>query len=159
MSNLTVIRNAMSAQIGRLAAPALRSMPELNDQVNPPYGAVVPARQYVDYRTTLQGATGFGPVLGQAVTTPLSPANFFLDYLIILSKASTLERVEAAMDAWLGFESDIGGVSVAAAVAADPTLGGTVAWCLATTADAPGPLSYNGVEMFGCRIHFSLSQL
>jgi hypothetical protein len=159
VSNLTVIRNAMSAQIGRLAAPALRSMPELNDQVNPPYGAVVPARNYVSYAVTLQGATGFGPVLGAAATTPLSPSNFFLDYLIVLSKSSTLERVEAAMDAWLGFEGDSGGVSVAAAVAADPTLGGTVSWCLATTADSPGPLSYNGVEMFGCRIHFTLSQL
>jgi hypothetical protein len=153
VANIQVIRTAMAAQIGNWAYPALRSLPEPEDQINPPVGIVMPGRPYVNYVTTLQGSTGF---MG---STPLSETNFSLDYLIILSHASTLERIEQNLDAWLGLENDGIAVSVAAAVLADPTLGGTVRWCEPTTADPPGPLSWSGPEAFGTRIHFQLSAL
>jgi hypothetical protein len=149
----------MAAQIGQYAFPVLRSLPEPEDQINPPVGIVMPGRPFATYGTTLDGATGFGPVLGPAVTTPLAPTDFNLDYLIVLSHASTLERIELNLYTWLGFESDATAVSVPAAVARDPSLGGTVAWCIPTTCDPPGPLAWNGPEAFGARIHFQLSAL
>lgn len=159
---MTAVKTAMAAQIGRLAFPAIRSFAEPEDQINPPCGIVMPGRPYVSYSTTLEGATGFsdgfGPVMGPA-GTPVSPTNFSLDYLVIISHASTLERVTGTLDSWLGFESDALAVSVPAAVAADPTLGGTVSWCVAMSADPPGPLTWSGPEMFGTRIHFQLSAL
>jgi hypothetical protein len=157
--NLTVIRTAMAAQIGNYAFPALRSMAEPEDQINPPVGIVMPGRPYVDYATTLEGATGFGPVLGPSVTTPLAETAFNLDYLIVLAHASTLGRIEQNLDAWLGLENDSTAVSVAAAVLRDSTLGGVVRWCIPTTADPPGPLAWSGPEAFGTRIHFQLSAL
>jgi hypothetical protein len=148
----------MAAQIGEYAFPPLRSLPDPYDQINPPCGIVMPGQPYVNYATTLQGQTGFGDVLGPP-GTPLSETNFNLDYLIILAHASTLERIEQNLDAWLGLENDGTAVSVAAAVLADPTFGGVVRWCEPTTADRPGPLQWNGPEAFGTRIHFQLSAL
>ena len=150
MSNITAVREALAAQIGQLAFPALRSLPEMEGQVNPPVGIVMLGP--VNYGTTLQGQTGF---LGGGVT--IAPTDVALDYLILVSQASTAERFEAALAAWLGFESDATAVSVAAAVAADPTLGNTVDWCIALSADRPGPVEWNGVHYFGTRIHLSVS--
>lgn len=150
MSNVTVVREAMAAQIGRLAFPALRSLPEMEGQINPPVGIVMLGS--ANYGTTLQGATGF---LGGGVT--IAPTDFTLDYLILVAQASTIERFEAQLAAWIGFESDATAVSVPAAVAADATLGGVVAWCVANSADRPGPVEWNGVHYFGTRIHFSVS--
>jgi hypothetical protein len=157
VSNSQVIRNALAAQVGLYAFPALRSLPDPEDQINPPVGIVMPSRQYVNYVTTLEGQ-GFGPVLG-GVAEPLAPTDFTLDYYVLISHASTLGRVEASLDQWLGKQNDGTAVSVVAAVARDPTLGGVVAWCVPTTADQPGPITWNGVEFFGTRIHFSLSAL
>jgi hypothetical protein len=156
--NLTVIRAALAAQVNAVASPALRMLPEPEDQINPPVGIVMPGRPYVDYATTLQGETGFGPVLG-GTATPLSETNFNLDILVLISHASTLERIEQNLDAWLGLENDGTAVSVAAAVLSDITLGGTVRWCIPTTADAPGPLAWSGPEAFGSRVHLQLSAL
>jgi hypothetical protein len=150
----------MAAQIGQYAYPPLRSMPDPYDQITPPCGIVMPGQPYVKYGTTLEGADGFGGTLGQGPgTAAVAPTDFTLDYLIVLSHASTLERIEQNLDAWLGFENDGVAVSVAAAVAVDPTLGKTVAWCVPVTADRPGPLQWNGAEAFGTRIHFQLSAL
>lgn len=155
MTNITSVRTALAAQIGRLAYPPLRSLPEPEDQINPPVGIVMPGRPYLTYGTTLQGETGFlgQPVAGQQ----LAALEFQLDYLIIVTHASTLERIEQSLDAWLGFEFDNTIVSVPAAVAADPTLGGVVDWCMPSTADPPGPLEWNGHMFFGSRIHFNFS--
>ena len=155
MVNITVVRNALAAQVNRYAFPSLRMLPDAYDQINPPVGVVMPGRPYLDYVTTLEGATGFGPALG----TPLQDTNFNLDVVVLVAKASTLERVEQNLDLWLGFESDSTAVSVPAAVLKDPTLGGTVHWCLPTTADPPGPVEWNAMSFMGARIHFQLSAL
>ena len=153
MADFTAICNALASQVNQLAVPALRTLPEAQDQINPPVGIVLPARNFVDYATTLEGATGF---LG---STPVADTNFNLDIMVVISKASTLERVEQNLYTWLGFTSSPGAVSVPAAVLRDPTLGGAVHWCLPTTAEAPGPVDWNGMPFFGSRIHFQLSAL
>lgn len=156
MVNITAVRTALASQVGNLAFPALRSLPDLEDQINPPVGIVMPGRApYVMYASTLAGETGFmgAPAAGNVI----APTDFALDYLIVLAKASTIERVESSLDAWLGFEADTAAVSVPAAIMDDPTLGGTVAWCLPVSADPPGPIEWNGLQYFGTRIHLSLS--
>jgi hypothetical protein len=153
--SISVVRAALATQVGNLAFPALRSLPKAEDQINPPVGIVMPARQYGKYGITLQGATGFlgVPSLGNT----LSPTEISLDYFILLSKASTLERIEENLDLWIGFESDGTAVSVPAAIEADPTLGGVVEWCHPMTVDAPGPVEWEGIQFFGTRIQCSLS--
>lgn len=158
MSNISVVRAALAAQVAKYTFPVIRTLADPMDQINPPVAIVMPGRPYTNYATTLQGP-GFGPVLGPAVTTPVAPTNFNLDLLILLSHASTLERIENNLDAWLGLESDASIVSIPAAILHDPTLGGTVAWCIPTTADPPGPLAWSGPEMFGTRLHLQLSAI
>lgn len=156
MTNISVVRQALATQIGNLVQPALRTLPEPEDQINPPVGIVMPGRPYLTYGTTLQGETGFlgQPILGNQIAS----IDFALDFLIIVSHASTLERIEQNLDTWLGFQGGSGNtVSVVAAVAADPTLGGVVDWCMPVNADPPGPLDWNGPAMFGTRIHFNFS--
>ena len=161
MVNISAVRNALAAQVNQYAYPALRMLPDAMDQVNPPVGVVLPARNYIDYVTTLDGATGFGGYIGgQAQSVPVSDTNFGLDIMVVVAKASTLERAESDLDLWLGFQNSAGtAVSVAAAVMKDPTLGGTVHWCLPVSADAPGPVDWNTVQYFGARVHFQLSAL
>lgn len=160
MANISVVRNALAAQVGTLASPSLRMLADIEDQINPPVGLVLPGRPYASYVTTLEGADGFGGVLGgQSQAFAAAPTDFNLDIVIVLSKASTIERVESNLDAWLGFENDGTAVSVPAAVMRDPTLGGTVSWCVPTSADPPGPIEWNALQYFGTRIHFQLSAL
>lgn len=155
MVDINVVCAALANQIGTYARPALRSLPEPEDSVTPPVGVVMPGNPYVVYGQTLEGATGWlgDPSLGEA----LSPRLFNLDYIIAIAKASTLDRQEAMLNSWLGFQNDAQAVSVVAAVAVDPTLGGIVEWCVPTSADRPGPLDWNGLMLFGTRIHFNLS--
>ncbi len=158
--DITVVRNAMANQIGALASPSLRMAPDIPDQINPPCAVIGPGRNYVSYATTLQGETGFGGVLGGGpASAPAAPTDFSLDVIILLSKASTQERVEAALDQWLGMLNAPGSVSVPAAIMADPTLGGSVAWCIVNSADAPGPITWSGLEYYGTRVHCQLSAL
>lgn len=154
MANLTVVRTALAAQIGQYTAPFLRSLAEPEDQMTPPFGVVMPARNYERYGQTLEGATGF---LGGSGTTGISPQLVYLDYHVLLAHASTLGRIEQNLDLWLGFESDATAVSIPAAVHVDPTLGGTCEWCIPVSADAPGPVDWNGLLLFGSRIHFEVS--
>jgi hypothetical protein len=158
--NISVVRNALAAQVSALAFPALRMLADVEDQINPPVGIVMPGRPYASYATTLEGADGFGGVLGgQGQAFAAAPTDFNLDIVIVLAKASTIERVEANLDAWLGFENDGTAVSVPAAVMSDITLGKTVSWCIPVSAEPPGPIEWNAVQYFGARIHFQLSAL
>lgn len=150
----------MASQIAELASPALRAMTDPYDTINPPVAIIMPGQPYLLYGTTLDGETGFGGVLGgQPQSVPAAPTDFNLDALILLAKATTQERTEQALDTWLGVQNDTNVVSVVAAIAADPTLGGTVSWCIPQSADRPGPVTWNGLEYFGTRIHFNLSAL
>lgn len=156
MFDIDTVCNALANQVNALAYPPLRMLPDVEDQINPPVGIVMPGRPYLTYGTTLQGETGFlgQPILGNQIAS----IDFALDFLIIVSHASTLERIEQNLDTWLGFQGGSGNtVSVVAAVAADPTLGGVVDWCMPVNADPPGPLDWNGPAMFGTRIHFNFS--
>lgn len=157
---MTAVRTALADQVNTYAQPYLRMELEPADQINPPVGLVMPGRPYLVYGTTLQGADNFGGVLGGGPqTAPMSPTDFNLDIVLVVSKSSTLDRQQQALDAWLGVTNSPGAVSVVAAVEADATLGGAVSWCIASSADPPGPVNWNGLEYYGTRIHFGLSAL
>lgn len=139
-------------------------MPQLNciaqplDQITPPCALILPARNNV---------AKFGICLGEGLTddngNPFSPAEFNLDVLVIVAHASTTDRVQQQLDQWLGFEgandpdTPANIVSVAFAVAMDPTLGGSVDFAECNSVISYGPVDYNGTQYFGARISVTVS--
>lgn len=155
MLKISAVKTALATQLSSLVYPQLPVQPKPTDSVNPPCGVIMAGRPYGKYGVTLQGASGFMGAPGAGKT--LSPTEVNLDVLVVVSHASTLERIIDELDLWLGFEEDGTAVSVAAAIAEDPTLGGVVEWCVPSTVDAPGPITWEGLELFGSRVHLSLS--
>jgi hypothetical protein len=90
---------------------------------------------------------------------PVSPTEFTLAGYLVVARADTMANVQDNLDAWLGFENipGTGPVSVAMAIAMDPTLGGTVEWCETTTVDGYGPIEWAGSLYFGARINWNVS--
>lgn len=139
-------------------------MPQLNciaqplDQITPPCALILPAKSNV---------AKFGICLGEGLVNdaglPFSPAEFNLDVLVIVAHASTTDRVQQMLDQWLGFENDIDPdtgnqvVSVAFAIAQDPTLGGAVDYAECNSVISYGPVDYNGTQYFGARISVTVS--
>ena len=156
MANLTAVRIALAAQItantNDANGVALNCIATPLDQITPPCGLVLPARNNV---------ARFGICLGEGLVNdagvPLSPAAFNLEVLVVVAHASTTDRVQAQLDQWLGFETDTTATSVAAAIALDPTLGGSVDYCEANAVTSYGPIDYNGTMYFGARISVTVS--
>jgi hypothetical protein len=88
---------------------------------------------------------------------PLSPTEFTLAGHLIVARADTVSNVQDNLDQWLGFENVAGTVSVAMAIAMDPTLGGTVEWCETTIIDNYGPIDVAGAMYFGARFNWEVS--
>lgn len=147
MAQMTVVKAALAAQIQSFALPKITCLPKIPDQITPPCAIIVPARNYGK----------FGITMGPAGGPQLMVTEVNLDCLVIISRASTIDRVQDSLDRWLGMEDDAGVVSIPAAVEEDDTLAGAVDFCKALSVDAPGPVDWNGVMYFGSRIHFSLS--
>lgn len=155
MLKLSVVKTALANQLTALVVPQLTFFPKPQDSMNPPFGLVMPARNYVDYGITLQGSNDFlgDPAGGHT----LSPTDISLDVVLAVSHASTLDRLVDEIDLWIGVEEDATAVSVMAALAEDPTLGGAVAWCIPSSADQPRPMTWAGMDLFGTRVHLNLS--
>lgn len=106
-----------------------------------------------------------GVCLGEGILDasgrPLSPTEFTLGGHLIVARADTMSNVQDNLDQWLGFESgtfnNVATVSVAMAIAMDPTLGGTVEWCETTIIDGYGPIEWAGAMYFGARLNFNVS--
>jgi hypothetical protein len=134
MADLTAIRNALAAQIG-LHCSGLRTMPQARGAVQPPVAVILPGRPLV-------------PAYGQTMDGALEVK---LDILIVISDAAPDERVQRALDVYLGIgtgESE----SIPNAIMADPTLGGVVHFCEPISAGSYGRIAYAGEEYFGARI-------
>lgn len=123
------------------------------DTINPPMLLVIPRPP----------VTKVGVCLGEGILDasgrPLSPTEFTISGYLVVAKADTMVNVQDNLDAWLGFENIpvTGPVSVAMAIAIDPTLGGTVEWCETTIIDGYGPIEWAGAQYFGARINWSVS--
>jgi hypothetical protein len=149
MADLTAIRTALAAQIQANAKPYLRAEGDPKDQGNPPVALILPGRPFARYGATIGGAFMSGGA-------PVQATDFNLNVMILVSKGTTLDRAQENLDQWLGFQNDAAAVSVAYAIAMDPTLGGVVADCEANEVTAYGPIQYAGAEYLGATITCSV---
>lgn len=134
MASLSDIRLALATRI--TDGTGLRTMPEARDQISPPVAVILPGQPVVTYAATMDGAFTVS-----------------LRVLIAISDAPPNEKVQRALDAYLGIgASSSSGSSIAGAIQQDPTLGGVVHYCEAISAGNYGRISYNDVTFFGARI-------
>lgn len=129
MADLTTIRNAIAAQI--TSHTGLRALGQARDSISPPVAVVMPGDPLVTFGKTTDGTADM---------------NLFI--VIALSDAPPVEKTQRALDAYLGIGSGQS-VSVAAAILADPTLGGHVHFAEPTTVRRYGRVEWAGVEYFG----------
>ena len=151
MADLVAIRASIASQIAANALPSLSTSAEYLDTINPPMLLVIPRAP----------VARVGVCLGEGILDssgrPLSPTEFTLAGYLVVARADTMANVQDNLDAWLGFEDTASTVSVAMAIAQDPTLGGTVEWCETTVVDGYGPIEWAGAMYFGARINWSVS--
>jgi hypothetical protein len=151
MANLSVVRTSLANQINEYVSPSLNVLANPLDQINPPCGLILPAKNVAKYGRTLGGPY---KALGG---TQLAATDFNLDVLLFVAHATTTDRMQQTLDQWLGFENDASVVSVPMAIEMDISLGGTVSWCVPVSCDSYGPIEYAGISYFGARIHCEVS--
>lgn len=155
MANLTAVRTALANQIQEYTNPSITAVAVPLGQITTPCALILPAKNFAKYGRTLGGS-----LINPLTQIQFAATDFNLDVCVVVSDASTLDRVQTTLDQWMGFEFDdtaAGIVSVPAAIAKDDTLGGVVAYCEPTDADGYGPIEWSGITYFGARIHCSLS--
>lgn len=133
MASLSDIRAALGTRIA--ASTGLRVLPEAKDQISPPVAVILPGQPIVSYGDTIDGAFTVN-----------------LRVLIAISDAAPDEKVQRALDAYLGIGTNAGAGSIAGAIQQDPTLGGVVHYAVALAAGNYGRISYNDVTYFGARV-------
>lgn len=133
MASLSDIRTALGARIA--AGTGLRVLPEARDVISPPVAVILPGQPVVNYGATMDGAFTVN-----------------LRVLIAISDAAPDEKVQRALDAYLGIGVNAGVSSIAGAIQQDPTLGGVVHFAEAVSAGNYGRISYNDVTYFGARV-------
>ena len=131
--DLHAIRNALAVQIA--AVTGLRAQAEVKDQVAPPVALVLPGNPLITYGDTMDGAVTIG-----------------LAVLLLLSDAAPTEKVQRALDVYLGIGSGEG-ESIAGAIMSDMSLGGTVEWCIPRAVTSYSRVEYSAVTYFGARIN------
>lgn len=136
MADLTAIRTALAGQI--TAVTGLRSQAQVKDQVSPPVALVLPGSPLITFGATTDGA----------VTISLA-------VLLLLSDAAPTEKVQRALDVYLGIGSGEG-ESIAGAIMTDMSLGGTVEWCIPVAVTSYSRVDYASQEYFGARLNVQI---
>lgn len=140
MADPNVIAAALAAQVTEFAG--LRSLAQARDSVNPPCAVVLPgASPFLSYGDTMDGALSMR-----------------MQILVLITDAAPLEMSQRALNAYLGIGENQD-QSIPNAIQMDPTLGGTVHWCVPLTADSYGRIDYAGVIYFGARINCSVGTI
>lgn len=127
------MRAALANQI--TAVTGLRALPEARDQISPPVAVILPGQPFVTYGITLDGAFTVN-----------------LRVLMVLSDAPPDEKVQRALDAYLGSGAGVTVSSIANAIRQDPRLGGVVHFCEVMTVSGYNRIEYAGLPYFGARI-------
>ncbi len=138
MANLSDIRTALATRI--TIGTGLRALPEARDAISPPVAVILPGSPVVQYGQTMDGTFLVN-----------------LRVLIAISDAPPNEKVQRALDAYLGIGSVAG--SIAGAIMADPTLGGVVHYAEPISAGSYGRISYNDIGFFGARIEVQIGAI
>lgn len=139
MADLTVIRTALAAQL--TAQTGLRASAQVKDQISPPMILVIPGNPLITFGDTMDGA----------VTLTVS-------VLLLLSDAAPTEKVQRALDAYLGIAPG-SGLTIAGAIMADISLGGAVHWCVPTAVTSYGGVEWNAVTYFGARVNTNVGAI
>ena len=82
-----------------------------------------------------------------------------LRVLMIISDAPPTEKVQRALDAYLGIGGGTTSASIPAALMADPSLGGVVQWAIPMTVSAYNRIEYSGVDYFGARLDVQIGAI
>ena len=135
IASLSDIRTALANRI--TTGTGLRTLPEARDQISPPVAIILPGQPVVTYGMTMDGTFTVN-----------------LRVLIAISDAPPNEKVQRALDSYLGIGSVAG--SIAGAIMADPTLGGVVHFCEPISAGNYGRISYNDITFFGARVEVQI---
>ena len=133
MADLNNIRNALAAQIA--TQTGLRALGQVKGQISPPIALVLPGIPVAVYGDTMDGAL----TLNLAV-------------LLLISDAAPTEKVQRALDAYLGIGAGET-QSIPGAIMADPSLGGVVNWCMPTSVSTYGQFEYAAETYFGARVN------
>ena len=133
MADVSTIRAALAARI--TAGTGLRTLAEARDLISPPVAIILPGNPLVHYGETFDGALTIN-----------------LNVLMVISDAAPNEKVQRALDAYLGIGGGTTSASIPAALMADTSLGGAVQWAIPMQVSAYNRIEYNGVEYFGARL-------
>jgi hypothetical protein len=140
MADLATIRTALATRI--TAGTGLRTLAEARDQISPPVGVILPGQPYIIFGATMDGA----------VTVNLR-------VLLAISDAAPTDKVQRAIDAYLGIGGGTTAASIPGAIAADPTLGGAVHFAEAISVGNYGRVQYAGEVYFGGRLDVQIGSV
>lgn len=140
MADVGSIRDALANQITNVTG--LRSMAQARDQISPPVAVILPGSPLVRYGDTFEGALTVN-----------------LRVLLCISDAAPSEKVQRAIDAYLGIGSGTTVSSIPAALMADPTLAGAVQWAIPVQISSYGRIEYAGETYFGGRLDVQIGAL
>jgi hypothetical protein len=133
MADVAAIRSALATQITEVTG--LRALPEARGQISPPVALVLPGSPLIVYGATMDGAVTLN-----------------LRVMILLSDAAPDEKVQRALDAYLGIGHDVTASSIPGAIMADPTLDGAVHFAEPIQVANYQLIQYAGVDYFGARL-------
>ena len=151
MADLVQIRAAIANQVAANTVPALSTSAEYQSLINPPMLLVIPRPPGIKFGITL----GEGQL--DATGRPLSPTEFTFKGALVVAKADVMSNVQDYLDAWLGFQKTSTNVTVAMAIAMDPTLGGAVEYCETRIVSGYGPIDWMGAQYFGAQFEWDVS--
>lgn len=140
MADVAAARTALATRI--TTATGLRTLAEAKDQISPPVAVILPGQPFIVYGQTMDGA----------VTVNLR-------VLIAISDAAPTEKVQRALDAYLGIGAGTTASSIPAAIMADPTLGGAVHFCEPLSMGSYGRIQYAGEVYFGARLDVQIGAI
>lgn len=126
MANVKAIRVALAA---RLTATGLRTHATAPGQINPPTVVILPNRPAIQFGITMDGETQVN-----------------LLAIVLLSAANDMTGQDLLDD----YVSSSGAKSIAAAIQADPTLGGVVEFTVPLQVSTYGLVEYAGQQYMGC---------
>jgi hypothetical protein len=138
--DVAAVRTALASQIATVTG--LRTMAEARDSVSPPVAVVLPGQPFVVYGATTDGACTVN-----------------LTVLVIVSDAAPSEKVQRALDGYLGIGKLAESASIPAAIMVDNTLGGVVHFCEPLTVTNYGMVQYSGVDYFGARLLVTIGSI
>jgi hypothetical protein len=140
VADVSAIRVALANQITTVTG--MRTLAEAKDQISPPVAVILPGQPFVTYGLTMDGAFSVN-----------------LRVLLIISDAGPNEKVQRALDAYLGSGSGVSASSIANALRADPTLGGVVHFAETISVGNYNRLEYAGLPYFGARLEVQIGAI